>query len=251
MSLKLQAPWGQETECEHPASWLYDYYLITYRPCLSILDCSTPRHAYIFISYLPCYEWHLSCNWVSVLRVRAESPSDWNRTYSTCQTCCSQKHFMKKSVRTWSKARLKSVFQNFLQVFWNILWNIATSLAPVCLSVFNDIKTICQFNTKIVAGLLEKFIYCWRDNKDKITRRSWPAHFPLGLPTAKASASVLRCYLIPRRQRNLEPWGWSRVALLWGMWFVLLLTVYRWTAHSTLKRHELQCSYCGSLAGYG
>lgn len=168
MSLKFQAPWGQETECEHPASWLYDHYLITYRPCPSILDCSTPRNAYVFISCLPYYDCHLSCSWVSVLRLRDESPFDWNRTYSMCQTCCSQKHLTKeKSVRTWSKARLKSVFQNFLQVFWNILWNTATSLAPVCLSVFNDIKTICQFNTKIVAGLLEKSIYCWRHNKDK------------------------------------------------------------------------------------
>lgn len=148
--------------------WLYDHYLITYRPCPSILDCSTPRNAYVFISCLPYYDCHLSCSWFSVLRLRDESPSDWNRTYSMCQTCCSQKHLTKeKSVRTWSKARLKSVFQNFLQVFWNILWNTATSLAPVCLSVFNDIKTICQFNTKIVAGLLEKSIYCWRANKDK------------------------------------------------------------------------------------
>lgn len=157
-----------------------------------------------------------------------------------------------KLVRTWSKARLQSVFQNVLQVFWNILWNIATSSAPVCLSVFNDIKTICQFNTKIGAALLEKSITVGETTKTKITRRSWPAHVPPGLPTAKARASVVLCYSILGRQRTLEPWGWSTVALLlWGMCFVLLLTVCRWTAHSTLELHELQCFYCGSLAGYG
>lgn len=104
----------------------------------------------------------------------------------------------KQRVEPWRKPGSKSVFQDFLQVCLIALCPRSGTVKCgyqfvfiLCLAVSNDVKTTCQFNTKMLAGSLEIFTWHWgARNTGHWTTLSLP-----WIPSSHLSCNCFLCYL--------------------------------------------------------